>query len=65
GAEVLVNRNSAVHSALGEPRVGIQLTGALGVIVEGPAGFGGGQWWRVDFTSGEDGWVRVQTIDAK
>ncbi len=38
-------------------RIGSQNLGASGVILDGPQFLSGYNWYRVDFTSGADGWV--------
>jgi hypothetical protein len=45
-------------------KIGLQLSGATGVVVEGPAYKEKQNWWRVDFAAGADGWVRESTIGA-
>jgi len=41
---------------------GLQPSGALGELIDGPALFGDERWWSVDFDEGADGWVRESDI---
>lgn len=56
GANVVVTVTDSVRSNPGGARVGVQFIGASGVITAGPNTQDGNTWWRVDFTSGADGW---------
>lgn len=62
GATVATNARAAVHEPLGGPRVGVQNAGAVGVIVAGPGTVKRATWWRVDFGTGVDGWVREKQL---
>jgi hypothetical protein len=55
---VTLTSNSAVHDPIDAARIGVQRTGASGVVTGGPQIYQRNTWWRVDFSSGEDGWVR-------
>jgi hypothetical protein len=62
GATVATTERAAAHDPLGGPRLGVQPAGSIGVITEGPGSQGGTTWWRVDFASGVDGWVRQKSL---
>lgn len=46
-------------------RLGAQPRGARGMVVDGPVGKGGYTWWKVDFSSGVDGWVAQALIQNR
>jgi pectate lyase len=64
GATVATLSNAAVHEPLGGARLGVQPGGAVGVVIAGPGKSGGATWWRVDFATGVDGWVRQGSLAA-
>jgi hypothetical protein len=39
-------------------RTGTQKSGATGTVTAGPTTASGYTWWKVNFTSGADGWVQ-------
>ncbi|NWG92921.1 MAG: hypothetical protein HXY21_10525, partial [Parvularculaceae bacterium] len=62
GATVATTGRAAVHEPLSGPRIGVQPSGSIGVIVAGPGSHSGTTWWRVDFATGVDGWVRQKSL---
>jgi hypothetical protein len=62
---VTVTTNVAVHETVSARRIGVQSTGAKGAVIAGPTTYKGNIWWRVDFASGSDGWVRAFAIKAQ
>ena len=54
---VKIYRNPGV----GDP-IGKQQTGAIGVVVQGPQTVNQVRWWKVDFSSGVDGWARESNL---
>ncbi len=75
GSAVVLTSNFGVRHAAAGRNVGIQLANgcvesapsgscsAQGVIVAGPVAKRSRNWWRVDFSSGPDGWVREDYLD--
>ena len=51
-----------VRSTAGGRYVGSQKTGKTGAITAGPGYASGLKWWKVNFTSGADGWVAEKFI---
>jgi hypothetical protein len=43
-------------------RLGTQIKGATGFVVEGPTKSGSYNWYKIDYTSGVDGWTRADLI---
>ncbi|MGF1545612.1 MAG: PKD domain-containing protein [Parvularculaceae bacterium] len=58
GARVEAAVNVQVRAAPGGSRRGRQPPGSPGVIVGGPGSDDGFVYWRVDFATGDDGWMR-------
>lgn len=62
GERVLTVRNTAVVNGTGTEEVGSQRAGVRGTIERGPNIIDGERYWRVDFDSGTDGWVRESDL---
>jgi hypothetical protein len=57
GAPIRMTRSDEVRATAGGSRVGTQSSGATGEITAGPQTQDGQTFWKVDFSSGADGWV--------
>jgi hypothetical protein len=67
GSKVTTTSNLRVRlqATTASKQLGIQRTGATGVIKNGPIQANGYTWWSVDFTTGADGWVAGQYLKAQ
>jgi hypothetical protein len=50
------NTNVRATGTLSGTLLGVQITGSLGTIIEGPVVMDAITWWRVNYDSGADGW---------
>lgn len=62
--ELRRGRDQVRHNP-GGSRLGNQWRGARGRIVAGPGFDDGYRWWRVDFESGADGWIKERSLELK
>jgi hypothetical protein len=62
GGSVELTRNASIRVNAGGSSIGTQLAGAKGVITTGPQRDDGKNWWRIDFTSGSDGWMEEDRL---
>lgn len=65
GAVVVLKSNAAVHDPINAPRLGVNRAGIEGTIVEGPQTFSGNKWWKVNFNTDFDGWVRESSLAVR
>ena len=48
--------NVRSEPSLASALVGVQLSGIVGTVLEGPVYFSGYWWWKIDYDTGADGW---------
>jgi len=62
GDSVKNSESADVYIAPESNQKGIQKTGALGRVIEGPVRFTGNTWWKIDYQINPDGWVKEEKI---
>ena len=62
---ILTALREQIRNNPGGAKIGLQFQNATGAITAGPMSQDGQVWWRVDFNSGVDGWLRQYTIAPK
>jgi|GEM_PF-495074 len=46
-------------------KIGEQLNGALGTLINGPVTISTSRWWEVDYSEGIDGWVNEESLERQ
>lgn len=62
GDRIQVVSKTNVRKTPGGSRVGYQYRGVQGIVTEGPTQYSGYPWYKVNFESGVDGWVRGDLV---
>ncbi len=62
GANVAMSRTDQIRANPGGAKIGVQQNNSPGVITTGPSTQDSATWWRVDFATGVDGWVRQTSL---